>query len=69
VKKIVDQVGDEGLWVMDRGSDSGIILKYFFGRGLNFVTRMKSNRNLVVNGKSINIKVAAGMVNLRSAPG
>jgi len=65
VKKIVDQVGDEGLWVMDRGYDSGIILKYFFSRGLNFVTRMKSNRNLVVNGKSINIKVAAGMVNRR----
>ena len=65
VSKVVNEVGYDGLWVMDRGYDNGTILKYFLSHHLQFALRMKDSRNLIVRGKSINIKEAAEGINRR----
>jgi hypothetical protein len=65
VRQVTHQVGSIGLWVMDRGYDSGVLLEHFLQESLNFAVRMKFTRNLLVDGKSINIKQAASTINRR----
>lgn len=66
VNQVVDKVGLDGLWVMDRGYDSSVILESFLRRGLNFAVRMNFTRNLIVDSESINIKKAASQINRRT---
>jgi len=65
--RLVEQIGEIGLWVIDRGYDGGEILKYFLGKGLNFMLRMRLNkgRNLIYKGKSINISELVKLINHR----
>ncbi len=65
VDKVVNEVGSDALWVMDRGYDGGIILEWFLERSLNFAVRMNFSRNLLVKGKSLNIKEVASKINRR----
>ncbi len=66
VESTLDHVGTQGLWVMDRDYDGGIILNSFLSRKLNFVVRMKKNRNLLVEEESVNIAKAGGGIIRRS---
>lgn len=68
VDKLVDHIGNLGLWVIDRGYDSGVVLKYFLDRGLNFMLRMKikQGRNIIYNGKKVNIFKLARTINRRT---
>jgi hypothetical protein len=68
VKSTLDLIGSHGLWVMDKEYDSGVILDFFLHRGLNFAVRMNSgstSRNVLVNGKAVNIVDAARTINRR----
>jgi hypothetical protein len=65
VSAVLDQVGENGLWVMDRGYDSGVFLNFFLKRDLNFTVRMKVCRNLIHKGRSVNIKVLSDRINRR----
>jgi hypothetical protein len=65
VNRLVDRIGTKGLWVIDRGYDSGIILKHFLEMGLKFFVRMKNNRNVIIKGESVNILKAARKINRR----
>ena len=67
VEKLVEKIGGIGLWVIDRGYDGGEILKYFLGKGLDFMLRMRLNkgRNIIYKGKSINISEAIKIINRR----
>lgn len=65
VDRLVERIGVRGIWVVDRGYDSGIILKHFLDKGLRFVVRMKKSRNILVNEKSRNIKEVARKINRR----
>ena len=67
--KIVDQlishIGKLGLWVIDRGYDGGEVLKYFLGKGLDFMLRMNKSRNIIYKGKKENIYKVATSLNRR----
>jgi hypothetical protein len=65
VEKLVEQIGDLGLWVIDRGYDAGKVLAFFLGKGLHFIVRMKKNRNIIYKGKSSNIWEVAHGINRR----
>lgn len=65
INRLVDRIGTKGLWVIDRGYDSGIILKHFLDIGLKFLVRMKINRNVIIKGESVNIKDVARKINRR----
>lgn len=67
VEKLVEEIGDKGLWVVDRGYDGGEILKYFLGKGLDFMLRMRLNkgRNIIYRGKKINISEVVEIINRR----
>ena len=56
VRKFIEKIGKLGLWVLDRGYDSGIILEEFLTQGLEFIVRMRNNRDLIYRGKKINIE-------------
>jgi len=65
VNRLVDRIGTKGLWVVDRGYDSNIILRHFLCKGLNFIVRMKVSRNIIIDGHSLNIEKAAKSINRR----
>jgi len=68
VNSTLDLIGVHGLWVMDKGYDSGIILDYFLQKGLDFAVRMNSgstSRKVLVDGKPVNIVAAAKTINRR----
>jgi hypothetical protein len=65
VDKVIDRLGDLGLWVIDRGYDGGEVLRYFFGKGLDFMLRMRKTRNIIYEGKSENIYKRARQINRR----
>ena len=68
--KIVDcllkKIGQMGLWVLDRGYDGGVILRYFLAKNLDFVVRMKTNRDVIYRGKKVNIYKVARSINRRT---
>lgn len=51
VDQLINHIGKLGLWVIDRGYDGGKMLKYFLGKGLNFMLRMNKSRNIIYKGK------------------
>jgi hypothetical protein len=63
--ELVDKIGKLGLWVIDRGYDSGKVLSHFLSKGLDFVVRMKKSRNIIYKGKSVNIRKRALLMNRR----
>lgn len=65
---VVNRIGQLGLWVMDRGYDGGEVLKYFLGKGLDFMVRMntRQGRNLIYRGKKVNISKVAQGINRRT---
>lgn len=65
VEKLVEEIGDIGLWVIDRGYDAGKVLEFFLGKGLHFMVRMKKNRNIINKGKSENILKVGSKINRR----
>jgi len=65
VNRLVDRIDNKGLWVLDRAYDSGIVFEHFLDLGLRFIVRMKSTRNVIVKGESINIKKASKKINRR----
>lgn len=68
VNSTLDLIGLQGLWVMDKEYDSGVILNYFLKKELDFVVRMNSGgsaRNVLFKGKKENIVKAAGRINRR----
>ena len=69
VDSTLDLIGTKGLWVMDRGYDSGIIFDHFLRLGLNFAVRMDTSsksRNILVDGRSVNIVKASKKINRRA---
>lgn len=58
LKYINNKFGSMGTYALDRGFDDEKYFKYFSDRNLNFVIRMKTNRNITVckSGKTSNIK-------------
>lgn len=65
IRETVSSVGTKAIFAMDRGYDD---IKYFGlmeELGCKFIIRMKSNRNLIVKGKSINIFTLASQINRR----
>jgi len=69
VESFVNKVGQEGLWVMDRGYDSGAYFRYFLKSDLNFVIRMKKNRNLIYKDEAVNIEKLSKKINRRHKNG
>jgi len=65
IESLRDQLGNCGLWVMDRGYDRGKILSYFLNNMLDFLIRMGDSRNLLFRNKSHNIKELALGINRR----
>jgi len=65
VEMFINRVGKRGLWVMDRGYDSGAYLGYFLKEGLNFMIRMKKNRHLIYKNRAINIEELSKGINKR----
>ena len=65
VSKVYEQVGNKGLWVMDRGYDRGEVLKYFFERNLHFMMRINDTRAIYVKGKRKIIKEVVYKINRR----
>ena len=65
VRKFIEKIGKLGLWVLDRGYDGGIILEEFLTQGLEFIVRMRNNRDLIYGGKKINIEKLSLQINRR----
>jgi hypothetical protein len=53
VNSTLDLIGTQGLWVMDRGYDSGLVLDYFL------------SRNLIFGGKSVKLNILSKSINRR----
>jgi hypothetical protein len=62
---VISQIGQLGLWVIDRGYDGGKALNFFLSRGLDFMLRMNTTRNIIYGGKSENIEKRARAINRR----
>jgi hypothetical protein len=48
---LTDKIGKLGLWVVDRGYDSGKVLSYFLSRGLAFMVRVSTTDNCSEKGQ------------------
>ena len=61
---VIKRIGQLDLWVMDRGYDGGEVLKYFLGKGVDFMVRMKTSQghNLIYRGKKVNIFEVAHII-------
>ena len=47
------QVGDRGIWVMDRGGDRKKLFHPFLQRGMRFMIRLEGRRDLIYRGKKV----------------
>jgi len=65
MEKVREEVGNQGLWVMDRGYDGGEIFKYLLNHSLDFMIRMKFTRDLIFRTKSRKITELASSINRR----
>lgn len=68
INSTLDLIGNQGLWVMDRGYDNGIIIGHLLHLGLNFAIRLKTGtkgRNVLLNARSINVVEAEKTINHR----
>ncbi len=48
LRYVNNKFGKIGIYALDRGGDDEKYFKYFCGQNLNFVIRMKTNRNITV---------------------
>jgi hypothetical protein len=48
VDRVMEGVGERGIWAIDRGGDRGILLKGLLARRLRFVVRLVGKRNVVL---------------------
>ena len=55
IESVVNHFGNIGTFVMDRGYDDSKYFKYFLSKGIHFIIRGKKNRNVIYNGKIINV--------------
>jgi len=51
-----DQYGHGGIRVLDRGYDADVYIRYFTKNRERFIVRIKKNRNVIHNGKTLNIE-------------
>jgi hypothetical protein len=65
IEKVYSEIGGKGLWVLDRGYDNREIFNGMFERTLDFIVRMKSQRDILIKGKKVNIYEAASDINRR----
>jgi len=65
LERVRKEVGNQGLWVMDRGYDGGEIFKYLLNHSLDFMIRMNWTRNLIFRTKSRKITDLASAINRR----
>ncbi len=65
IEKVVKECGTKGLWVMDRGYDRNEIYKYLFRKGLDFMIRLRGDRNVLFRNKSVNSKKLCLSINRR----
>ena len=49
-------IGNRGIWTIDRGGDNVLFFKKFIDETKRFVIRVKQNRNITYNNKKVNIK-------------
>jgi hypothetical protein len=54
-------VGPEGTWTIDRQGDNNEIIRHFDQEKLQFVTRLKLNRNLIFKGKEQKVVKASNV--------
>jgi hypothetical protein len=65
LEKVYRKIGSKGLWVLDRGYDNREIFNAMFERSLDFIVRMKSQRDILIREKKVNIYEAASDINRR----
>jgi hypothetical protein len=53
VDTVREQVGDRGVWVMDRGGDRRKLFQPFLDRGMRFLIRLQGDRHLVYRGRKV----------------
>jgi hypothetical protein len=54
--------GTKGIWTLDRGYDSKLIMEYILERGGSFNIRQKGTRHLIVNGQPVSARnIASGI--------
>lgn len=56
---LTENFGNKGVRALDRGFDSNRFYNYFLEKKEKFIIRAKTNRNVIYNGKSINIMLVA----------
>jgi hypothetical protein len=66
MNSVVSTIGTKGLWVMDRGYDSGKIFYYFLNKSLNFIVRMTKQRHLKYKGQFVPITELGKKINRRN---
>jgi len=49
-------IGNRGIWTIDRGGDNVLFFKKFIKEEKKFVIRIKQNRNIIHEGKTLNIR-------------
>lgn len=49
-------IGNRGVWTIDRGGDNILFFKKFIKEEKQFVIRIKQNRNIIHEGKTLNIR-------------
>jgi hypothetical protein len=62
VDRVMEGVGQKGIWAMDRGGDRSRLFKGFLERKLRFVVRLVGDRDLILKdgGKKNSLKIAWG---------
>ena len=65
VDKVIENIGNKGIWVMDRGYDRNNIIKPLLERNIIFLIRMTKKRDIFVNNEKYNIYDAACNINRR----
>jgi hypothetical protein len=70
LNKLKEKFRDKGLFLFDRGYDSGIILTYLLREDLSFVIRSVGKRHLEYKGEQISVsKICNGIINRRYRKG
>jgi hypothetical protein len=53
ITSVKEHIGTKGTWAIDRQGDNAEIISHFVKEGLQFVTRLKSNRYLHIKGNTV----------------
>jgi len=65
IERFMGVHGAKGIWTLDRGYDSKLIMQYILERGGNFNIRQTGKRHLTVNGSSLSARDIATGINRR----